>query len=746
MILRRLFQVHASLTEFDLAIKAFDIYKTLCLRAKERSNKSPEFAHQCEDERVFAETASEAVLILCAFGQFREAEKAKAICDVLQDILNTNLKDQSVRMAPKIEALVLRAVGVGLATWARWIRFSECRADLQASAITILEKAASIEVLGNTDLSATFALGLLLAETGDLDGAIDYVRTALIESKPDGIESSVSNISRDAFGNNVARLWHLLALLLSAKQDFDAATKACEAGLNDIEGLDVFSQPNNRLTGTSFKPWFVSSDDAGSLPRLEAREKESVIEMRITQLSLIELNHGPEIALNHSDALLKLFGLLFPDFDLDPGAVESVQTTVKSNNITPKSTHLAPSKKSMTPNIRGSIFNRRKSSKRPSIGASNISNEFINIDVNGSGTEVSPEMERSRSMQRNDSIKQKEKHLQPVERHSSKSEEKSEWRERRTEIQDSLPSRRRDLSASGRSVGARSRSSARHPGKAPIETEVDTIPMPTLLSTLELIKFSKQHLRRHAIGLLIKIWLFITGLYRRASLFEDAKEACKEASELAYRLELLLMGPTPSAAAFAEAGWGISASSDALQADIWAERGVLAESEGKPHEAIAHFEEAIMYQHDHVTATVRLSSLLLDIYDQKVANRVSEPPLDVGESDMPTTILTTKREDEREKKNWPLADPEDATAKPDHSNPDAMDRLTARERAQGLLSILTTLGCAWDNSEAWFSLARAHEQGEEIVKAKELLWWCIELEDKKPIRHWWNLGSGGYVL
>ena len=62
------------------------------------------------------------------------------------------------------------------------------------------------------------------------------------------------------------------------------------------------------------------------------------------------------------------------------------------------------------------------------------------------------------------------------------------------------------------------------------------------------------------------------------------------------------------------------------------------------------------------------------------------------------------------------------------------------------MTALTKLGSGWDNSEAWFALARAQELGGEVDKAKTILWWCIELEDTRPIRHWRNVGSGGYVL
>lgn len=43
-------------------------------------------------------------------------------------------------------------------------------------------------------------------------------------------------------------------------------------------------------------------------------------------------------------------------------------------------------------------------------------------------------------------------------------------------------------------------------------------------------------------------------------------------------------------------------------------------------------------------------------------------------------------------------------------------------------------------------LARAHELSREIGKAKQALWWVVELEDSKPVRPWREVSPGGYTL
>ncbi len=75
-----------------------------------------------------------------------------------------------------------------------------------------------------------------------------------------------------------------------------------------------------------------------------------------------------------------------------------------------------------------------------------------------------------------------------------------------------------------------------------------------------------------------------------------------------------------------------------------------------------------------------------------------------------------------------------------------LDRLAARDRAYMLLSGLTKLGSGWNHSEAWFALARAYEESGQPEKARDALWWCVELEDALGARGWGCVSSRGYVL
>lgn len=63
-----------------------------------------------------------------------------------------------------------------------------------------------------------------------------------------------------------------------------------------------------------------------------------------------------------------------------------------------------------------------------------------------------------------------------------------------------------------------------------------------------------------------------------------------------------------------------------------------------------------------------------------------------------------------------------------------------------LLSTLTRLGSGWHNSDAWYTLARSHELSKQVGKAKQALWWVVELEENRPMRPWREVGVGGLSL
>jgi hypothetical protein len=194
-------------------------------------------------------------------------------------------------------------------------------------------------------------------------------------------------------------------------------------------------------------------------------------------------------------------------------------------------------------------------------------------------------------------------------------------------------------------------------------------------------------------------------------------------------------------------------------------------SEGAPLVARSYFEDALMHYPDHPSAIVGLSTILLDIYSEALVPPTSISGL-TGSAHASTHTAYNDIQNSRSADflRTPLGLGGDGAMSsaarltdsvfptvPDRKIEDLppahkttslplVDRLAARDRAYGLLSGLTKLGVGWNKSDVWFALAKAHEQSGQPDKAKEALWWCVELEEGTGVRDWDCVGVGGYVL
>ncbi len=287
---------------------------------------------------------------------------------------------------------------------------------------------------------------------------------------------------------------------------------------------------------------------------------------------------------------------------------------------------------------------------------------------------------------------------------------------------------------------------------------------PHTSSTQPAPRLPKARERRHALSLLVKIWLLIASLYRRAGMPDDARGACDEAFTHVQTIEAEVAAQTSSSSrAFEERHWGCCRSVDELWGDVYTERGNLEQTLAAPQQATEYYERALFHCVDHPAATVALANLLLDVYTQTApspehparsatSNSFSAPyPHD---SSFPTSCSLDPDDNDNETNMNSLPPLQHDPSQPTMTNPpttlhnetNLLARLAARDRAHGLLSSLTKLGSGWDNSEAWFALARAYEEGGQVDRAKEVLWWCVELEDTRPVRGWGCVGLGGFVL
>ncbi|KAL4870519.1 hypothetical protein BDV12DRAFT_165757 [Aspergillus spectabilis] len=793
LILRRLFHVHSALAEFDLAFRALDSYIEIVTGAKERAEKSVP-NEELEDDGVFMRTLSEGVTILCCFGSSKEAKKAKDLIAILKKFISSNVSEVSGHgdwqerliavESPNISLADItgtyRAIGIGLANWASWTVVNEERDDIRAEAIESLERSIAPELGDQFNYSSLYTLSLLLAENRDLDAAIDYVKSALASNQD--TEANAASFSRE---RDLISLWHLLALLLSAKQEFDIAERSCEAAFEQFPAAATslahgdrrpLKQQPNAQEQTKLKRALID--------RLRSREKERIIETRMTQLAFVEVLEGPEAALNHSDQLLGLFATLYQVLDLEHEGQANARTDQlqrpKSSSGTVRS-------------FRGSIFGRHKASRTPDhkfipsgelkpespdqltlpIHSSNLDGApAIQVtDENNSATsDAQPSLGRSDSKKlrkRGSTVKKGDTTLEQNSGHvNGYGPEAGEPNGQHPGEEVPSPETVRNaVSQAGNQP-----QSAKH-ALAPIahnvkHTHLETpvghddqppeqdIRLPTSYGfespTGALTKFPHTQSQKHALCILVKIWLLIAGLYRRASSFDDAAEACDEASKHVKRIETLTAAQDASARSFRERGWATPKSSDELWADIYAERGLLLNAQSRPHDAMEQFEEALLYNPDHPKATISLGNLLLDIWDQKLPLQPPEPGVETNLSTMTSPPVKKLNESKRLNRSGvsDLAKPktQSSTSTTEDEEPKLINRIAARERAYCLLSALTKRGTSWDNSEAWFALSRAYEAVGQTQKLKEVLWWCIELEDRRPIRHWSNIGSGAYVL
>ncbi len=144
------------------------------------------------------------------------------------------------------------------------------------------------------------------------------------------------------------------------------------------------------------------------------------------------------------------------------------------------------------------------------------------------------------------------------------------------------------------------------------------------------------------------------------------------------------------------------------------------------------------YCPDHPDGIVGLSKLLMDVYVEKMPVEESEPPLpnSIPIPPRPSLVPLPNRQTKANETPKVQAVKEDPTT-------NELNRLAARDRAYLLLSTLTKLGTGWANAEAWLTLARAHELSGQVGKAKQALWWVVELEENMPIRPWSVVGGGG---
>ncbi|KAG5939470.1 hypothetical protein E4U53_007798, partial [Claviceps sorghi] len=849
-ILRSLFCVHLAVAEFDLAFRAFDSYLDIVKKGKAREEKTGHKEVSLDDQGTVLETMAQAIMALCRYGHQAAGEKARRLGAELEDWLSklpqtkpaekrTSLhsRDDSINgtrslVSPQIIALAWQAIGLSHAHWSRITHEAGSRSEIQSKAIRCLRKSLAAEFGRSKDIRSYFSLALLLAERRELTAAIELVRSALLCNK--GQEESYSLYHGPYWQERtLIPVWHLLALLLSARQDYTMAFRACEGALEQFKDASVlFGKAEGSFRSDHLKENAAATN--GGAPGAPARglvddmddsEKESILEVKMTQLALIELVEGPDVAVNASSELLSLYSRMF-------GAL-AAQSAASSSSIplaVPKTAGTARS-------IRGTIFGHRADRLAPETRQAGTGvSVSVSVSVSTAAERSGP---RSRSATTDSSLTAASiatasaaaPSIQVTEananapgrghgRHGSSSQER---RRNSLNKRSRSGSHQRPVTSAGPAFhqdtvteeetfptpateadqldffkGLNKIAHARTPsgGRARPVSSLHSMVSATSKASdltdfaidmthaspnvLPLVQCSKEKEKAKRLSLLIKIWLTIAGFYRRAGMLNDGRAAVLEAQKLLSGVEAESWGELSAGGETKDAGWAERRSVDDLWGDVWSELGLLGLAKGLPYSAKSDFETALTHSPDHPVAITELANILLDLYSEKLLPPPTVPALDSADNadgagvTWPTEAvqevfaetlpsaplglggpgtkngvsprLLQKNEDDGHghaaapSTYDQLPAPYKATKLP------LVDRLSARERAFTLLSGLTRLGTGWDNSDAWFALARAHEESGQAEKAKEVLWWCVELEEAKGVREWRSLSNGGYII
>ena len=635
------------MADFDLAFKAFDTYVELTMRGKDRMQKSGavDLTIDSDDEVIL--TVTEAIRILCRFGARKEAEKARDISakfhhwlegkrSQLEDSLisrqnHNSLLDRSI--SPRAISIAYHSLGTSEANWARWTYDASRRSEIQTQAGKYLRQALDSKWGNSDDLEILFTLALLLAESRDIPGAIKVVKQALAQqtSSQGNIPGLVANgFSPDPGGSagsldfarerRLVPFWHLLALLLTSRADPANASKACDAAFEQFqEPSNLFGHENEdrvKQLNEKEKP----RPTLALVDRMGRFEKEGIIQVKITQLFLIEELEGPTIAVDSSMELLALYARLFGD--PRPNKTKAFPNTTSRRPKTAMS--------SIRASILGRGHSRRRrekpgliapSSTRPSTRGTattaaptiHVTDEtgFASPEVNGhrehpssfgrgshhNGYETPDTKPESAKFRKSASIRrQSGESTRPespltandpipidaaantdgtIERDFASTTSPPRPSTAATSVIDTSPRPNMGPDQPLKEIphNPPHDQESPPPGHSDQASQQDThLPAPhtaTKEATPE-PRFAVLQERRHKITLLVELWMVIAGLYTRAGLYDDAKGAIDEASELVQTLENEIATVSSSARAFADKSWGGGKPVEELWGDVLA--------------------------------------------------------------------------------------------------------------------------------------------------------------------------------
>lgn len=630
-LLRHLFTVHAFLGEYELALKAFDSYVEIMTKGRARAAKAGDLTSDIDNDNIALRHISTVILVCCRYGSQKGSEKAFRYGIMAQQWLdqidskttNETLSDGSLPAQPEDAvprpsglhkdslAVAWRAIAISQATWAYYTFNTALRSDLYDKAVLNLRR--SLEHYES--VGTLYALARVLAQKRDIAHALEVVKRALkltqhprtrhhlshnVQSEHDHLYDDLEAPLTDV---DVLPLYHLLALLLSSREDLDLAVGSCDAGLSGVEdllaGQSVTGEASRELTDRDKTLEILtnghdaSASGNAAVQELHIFAKQNILEAKMTRMALLDMMEGPEIAVNTSNELLELYTRLFGKVDLSvalqkrQGAVDPAKSkagTVRSMKPKPVTNRL-----SKTHSYHGSpSVNYSRPTTANVTARTSIDNDVVpHGEEHDAYASVDPEKNNA---SRSTSVRKKifsHRHKKsdgttaeplPTQLNTTGSlhppssivntARTSMDRPTTATTQHTAP----DLAAPEHIPHNLSNSNLPAPvGHTAVQpSPQDTrliVPPPGTTSVVNLPRPNQLQSRRFELSHLAKIWNFITGLYIDADLLADAKEASEEARRLVEALEADLAEQDSSVQHFQDPGWSGCPSLE----DLWAE-------------------------------------------------------------------------------------------------------------------------------------------------------------------------------
>lgn len=621
-ILRNLFIVHLAVAEFDLAFKAFDAYLDIATKGRARVEKTGHKETGLDDDATVLETISLCISALCRFGGKDAAEKAKDVAVELEHWLQKveppqenggvkSVEEQGGRSLSTIDrvpasimALASQSIGLAHAQWARMTSDASARTEMQKKAIKYLHASLTAGSGGPADVRGVFAYAMLLAEQRQLTTAIELVKTALLArpAKDDTLVLYYGPFWRE---RSLIPLWHLLSLLLSARQEHVLAARTCECAFEQFGDPVVLYGRQTAYKSDHLNEAEKNHDvSRGLVDEMDDFEKENILEVKMTQLAIVEITEGPRVAVNASLELLTMFSRLFG----------SVQVQPKQDLAPPKTSNAPPKTSATFRGFRTGIFGGRtnRADKRDSVAPERPDDKVEPTEPRP------PSSETTKGISRHPTIQVTHENGSPKDtdtrRKSNHSEKRSESARRdSTRRRDSQAARRRaastgpvahpatvvdgepfytpmvsdglhasdffsdksnPLSRPSSAVNSDWPAGPQAAGMSGIALDV----MEPAGAVLPVIQFDKEYERRRRGMILVKVWLMIAGFYRRAGMYDDARGAVNEAQKMVQTMEGEMGKESgemskkhPASPSLRDPGWAGKKSIEELWGDVWCE-------------------------------------------------------------------------------------------------------------------------------------------------------------------------------